>query len=150
MPAEAGAVLAFDFGAKRIGVAVGDRAIGIAHPLTQIAVADNRRRLETIATLVQEWQPVQLVVGIPCTDGSGDHAVASQVRRFARRLQGRFGLPVELIDEHLTSWESSRKLSAAGVPARSQKPLVDQLAACAILESWFDARRRKASLVVEP
>ena len=148
MRAEAGAVLAFDFGAKRIGVAVGDRAIGIAHPLTQIAVADNRRRLETIAKLVQEWQPVQFVVGIPWTDdGSGDPAVASQVRRFAQRLQGRFGLPVDLVDEHLTSWEGSRKLSAAGVPARAQKPLVDQLAACAILESWFDAKRRKASLV---
>ena len=150
MPPETGAVLAFDFGVKRIGVAVGDRAIGIAHPLTQITVADNRRRLEAVAKLAHEWQPVQFVVGIPALDACGEHAIAGQVRRFARRLQVRFGLPVDLVDEHLTSWEASRKLTAAGLPVRSQKPYVDQLAACAILDAWFDARRQMAAFVARP
>ena len=150
MSAEAGAILAFDFGVKRIGVAVGDRAVGIAHPVAQITVADNRRRLEAIAKLVEEWRPIQFVVGIPSPDAAGDREIAGPVRRFAQRLKSRFGVPVDLVDEHLTSWESSRKLTAAGVRARNQKPYVDQLAACAILESWFDERRRKAMLGAEP
>ena len=144
MPAEGGAVLAFDFGAKRIGVAVGDRAIGIAHPLGTITVPDNRRRLEAVARLVEEWRPVRLVIGMPSSCASTDHAVASQVRRFAQRLAARFGLAVDLVDEHLTSWESRRKLSAAGVRASGQKPYVDQLAACVILESWFEEQARQA------
>ena len=150
MRADSGSILAFDFGAKRIGVAVGDLALGIAHPLEQIAVEDNRRRLEAIARLVQEWQPVRFVVGMPRAGASGDHAVAIQARRFAQRLQSRFALPVDLVDEHLTSWESSRRLSRAGVRADSQKQYVDQLAACIILDSWFETRGREATPRADP
>jgi putative Holliday junction resolvase len=145
MRAESGPVFAFDFGAKRIGVAVGDPAIGIAHPLEQIACEDNRRRFEAIAKLVQEWQPKRFVVGLPSAGAGSDHAVAAQVRRFAQRLESRFALPVDFVDEHLTSWESSRKLTRAGVRAASQKRYVDQLAACIILESWFEAQRRSSA-----
>jgi putative Holliday junction resolvase len=141
MRAESGPVFAFDFGAKRIGVAVGDCAIGIAHPLQQIAFEDNRRRFAAIAKLVDEWRPVRFVVGIPGSDTAADHAMATQARRFARRLQSRFALPVDLVDEHLTSWEASRALSRTGTRAREQKPHLDQLAACLILESWFEAKR---------
>jgi putative Holliday junction resolvase len=142
MQADSGAVLAFDFGAKRIGVAVGDLAIGIAHPLERIAFEDNRRRFEAIANLLREWQPVRLVVGVP--SAADDHPVARQVRRFAQRLRSRFLLPVDLVDEHLTSWETSRELSRAGVRATDQKRDIDRLAACVILESWFEARRANA------
>jgi len=140
-PVAAGSILAFDFGEKRIGVAVGDTAIGIAHPLEQIAFEDNRRRLEAVARLVGEWQPTRLVVGIPGAESSCDHPVARAARRFAQRLTARFALPVDLIDEHLSSWEASRKLTAAGVHARGQKPHIDALAACGILERWFEAER---------
>ena len=150
MRADPGPVLAFDFGAKRIGVAVGDLEIGIAHPLEQIVCEDNRSRFEAIGKLVEQWRPVRLVVGLPASGASDDHAVATQVRRFAQRLESRFRLPVEFVDEHLTSWESSRSLSRAGVRAASQKRYVDQLAACIILESWFDARGRKAPLPADP
>lgn len=141
MQADSGAVLAFDFGAKRIGVAVGDLRIGIAHPLGRIAFEDNRRRFEAIANLIREWQPVRLIVGTPLAAG---HPVATQVGRFAQRLRNRFLLPVDLIDEHLTSWESSRKLSHAGVRAGDQKRDIDSLAACVILETWFETHRAKA------
>lgn len=143
-----GPVFAFDFGIKRIGVAVGDLAIGIAHPLERIAFEDNRRRLEAIANLVREWQPVQFVVGLP-GGASGDHPLAAHVRRFAQRLKNRFALPVDLVDEHLTSWDASRRLTEAGVGARSQKPHIDALAACAILDRWFDARRACTTLPKE-
>jgi putative Holliday junction resolvase len=136
-PAAAGSILAFDFGAKRIGVAVGDTAIRIAHPLQQIAFEDNRRRLEAVSRLVDEWRPTRLVVGVPGAGSDSDHPLARAARRFAQRLSARFDRPVDLIDEELSSWEASRKLTAAGVPARAQKPLLDSQAACEILERWF-------------
>ena len=138
-PAAAGSILAFDFGEKRIGVAVGDTTVRIAHPLQQIAFEDNRRRLEAVSRLVDEWLPSRLVVGVPGAMSESDHPLARAARRFAQRLSVRVGLPVDLIDEDLSSWEASRKLTAAGVPARSQKPLLDSHAACEILERWFNA-----------
>jgi putative Holliday junction resolvase len=138
-PAAAGCILAFDFGEKRIGVAVGDTTVRIAHPLQQIAFEDNRRRLEAVSRLVEEWRPARLVVGVPAAASERDHPLASAARRFARRLSARFDRPVDLIDEDLSSWEASRKLTAAGIPARRQKPLLDSQAACEILERWFCA-----------
>ena len=114
-PAAAGSILAFDFGEKRIGVAVGDTSVRIPHPLARIAFEDNRRRLEAVSHLVNEWQPTRLVVGIPGTLSGGDSPTARAARRFAQRLHARFDLPVDLIDEDLSSWEASRGLSGAGV-----------------------------------
>jgi putative Holliday junction resolvase len=138
-PAAAGSILAFDFGARRIGVAVGDTTVRIAHPLQQIAFEDNRRRLEAVSHLVNEWRPTRLVVGVPGAVSGNDHPLARAARRFARHLTARFDRPVDLVDENLSSWEASRKLTAAGVPARSQRPLLDSHAACEILERWFSA-----------
>lgn len=145
MPPDSGAVLAFDFGAKRIGVAVGHIEMGIAHPIAQISFEDNRHRLEAIARLVEEWRPVQFVLGVPTAGASQDRSLAPRIRRFAERLKTRFGVPVDCIDEHLTSWEASHNLSRAGVRAERQKPYVDQLAACVILEAWFEEKRRPAA-----
>lgn len=134
----AGAVLAFDFGAKRIGVAVGDTALRIAHPLATIAAEDNRRRLEAIARLVDEWHPVRFVLGCPASRGAAPHALLPALARFERRLAARFGLPVERVDESLSSWHASRRLSAAGRPAHRQKSHLDAMAACVILEDWLE------------
>jgi putative holliday junction resolvase len=133
-----GSVIAFDFGAKRIGVAVGDTRLRIAHPLATIAVEDNRRRFEAIARLVDEWQPVRFVLGCPASSSLEPHPLLPALQRFERRLGARFGVPVERVDETLSSWDASRRLSAAGRPARGQKPHLDAVAACVILESWFD------------
>jgi putative Holliday junction resolvase len=143
-------VLAFDFGAKRIGVAVGELALGIAHPLATISFEDNHRRVEAIAKLIDEWRPSCLVVGMPATETSDAHPLCARIRRFARRLEGRFGLPVELIDETLSSWSASRKLSGIGVAAKSQKQLLDAMAACAILETWFEHKRPGTTLPRKP
>jgi len=140
-PVAEGSILAFDFGEKRIGVAVGDTAIRIPHPLQQIVFEDNRRRFESVARLVEEWRPTRLVVGVPDAQSDDDHPIARAARRFARRLAARFDLPVDLIDESLSSWEASRKLTSTGVRARGQKPHLDALAACEILERWFEATR---------
>ena len=132
-----GTVLAFDFGTRRIGVAVGDFETRIAHPLTSIAAADNRARFAAIERMVAEWRPMLFVVGAPSrTDGS-EHPVAQLARRFAQRLSGRFGLPVEVVDEHLTSFEAEHDLRVAGARGARLKARLDPVAAQRILESFF-------------
>lgn len=141
-----GSVLAFDFGLQRIGVAVGELDRGIAHPLATIAFADNARRLDAVAALVQEWQPVRLIVGMPGSVGPDPHPLQAPIDRFVRRLRARFGIGVETIGEELTSWSASRSLSQAGIRARDQKRMLDSMAACAILATWFEANRPGATL----
>lgn len=133
-------VLAFDFGTKRIGVAVGDRSIGVAHPLQTIHGQSNEQRFGAIAALIAEWQPGCLVVGLPCHLDGTEHDMTRRCRRFSRQLEGRFGLPVALVDERLSSAEASLELSAMGIGGRRQKPMLDQLAAQLVLQSYLDGQ----------
>lgn len=141
-----GTVLAFDFGLQRIGVAVGDESLAIPHPLPVIAFADNARRLDAVAALVLEWQPTTFVLGMPHAHDATPHPLAAPIQRFARRLHARFGIAVETVDEGLSSWSASRALSQAGVRAKDQKRMLDSMAACEILATWFEARRSGASM----
>lgn len=135
-----GPVLAFDFGEKRIGVAVGDWEVGIAHPLETIDEEGNDARFAAIARLLEEWKPLQLVVGLPAWLDGEEHELSRLCRRFARRLEGRFNLPVALVDERLSSMAASQSLNEIGLRGRSQKTVLDQVAAQHILQSYFDAR----------
>ena len=145
-PLDKGTLLALDFGLKRIGMAVGDLERGIAHPLHAIAYEDNARRMQAIAELVMEWHPVRLIVGIPGSADGDPHPLAPHIARFVRRLRARFGIPVETIEERLSSWSASRKLSAAGLPAHRQSKHLDAMAACVILETWLEQHRPGATL----
>lgn len=136
--ARQGTVMAFDFGERRIGVATGSTQVGIAHPLELIDAEANEARFARIGKLLEEWQPVQLVVGLPAHLDGSEHELTRLARKFAQRLDGRFGLPVDLVDERLTSAEAESRLAEIGVRGRSQKAHVDALAAQAILQSWFD------------
>jgi putative Holliday junction resolvase len=133
-----GCVLAFDFGEKRIGVAVGEHLLGIAHPLMTINAEANDERFRQIAALVEEWRPALLIVGLPLFADGSEHALTTLSRKFARRLDGRFGLPVALVDERYTSVEASQSLNEAGIAGSRQKPMLDQVAAQHILQSYFD------------
>ena len=124
---ERGTVLAFDFGIKRIGVAVGEAEMRTAHPLPAVA------RFEDIQSLVSEWRPARLVVGLPVRD-AGEHPLAKRVERFARRLEGRFRLPVARVDERFTSVEAESRLRGV------RKKAVDSVAAQLILEQYFDEK----------
>ena len=139
-------VLAFDFGEQRIGVAVGDTEVGIAHPLTTIAAADRQRRFAAIAALVEEWRPALLVVGLPAHLDGVEHELSRLARKFAAQLSGRLGLPVEFVDERLTSVAAEASLAAAGVAARKRKLSVDQVAAQEILQDYFDTAMRAVSV----
>ncbi|MDD4881632.1 MAG: Holliday junction resolvase RuvX [Gallionellaceae bacterium] len=134
-----GAVLAFDFGEKRIGVAVGEWETQSAHPLETIAGEANAVRFSRIAELIGEWRPVELVVGLPMSLEGEEHALSRRCRRFANQLNGRFGLPVRLVDERLTSVAAESRLREAGVSVRNNKTAVDSLAAQEILQDHFSS-----------
>jgi putative Holliday junction resolvase len=137
-------VLAFDFGEERTGAAVGDTTVGIAHPLTTIAAGDKKTRYAGIAALVHEWRPALLVVGLPAHLDGTEHELSRLVRKFARELGGRFNLPVELVDERLTSASAESSLAEAGVASHKRKPVIDQVAAQHILQAWLDEQARLA------
>jgi putative Holliday junction resolvase len=119
-------VLAFDFGLKRIGVAVGEPELGMAHPLP---VA---RDFSQVEKLIQEWKPTHLVVGLPTSVQGEPHAMTKQAEEFARRLEKRFKLPVARVDERYTSVEAESRLKGV------KKKAVDSVAAQLILEQYFD------------
>lgn len=131
-------VLAFDFGTRRVGVAVGEPEVGVAHPLAVIPVSSNERLFGEIARLVAEWQPGLLVVGLPRHMDGTEHALGTAVRRFARRLEGRFGLRCELVDERLSSAEAESRLRELGTSLPKAKAVVDSVAAREILQDWLD------------
>ncbi len=137
-PIPSGTLLAFDFGTKRIGIAVGNTVTGTARPLTSINDEKNDVRFAAIGALLQEWQPAALVVGLPCYDDGTPHEMTALCRRFANRLKGRFGLPVLLVDERYTSAAASAQLHEAGIRGQRQKPLLDQVAAREILQAYFN------------
>lgn len=138
---KSGTVLAFDFGEKRIGVAVGDLSVGIPHPLTTINAEEHRARFAAIAALIDEWRPVRLIVGLPAHADGTEHETGRLARRFARRLDGRFGLPVDLIDERFTSTEAETRLREQGTPGGKRKGSIDALAAQEILQTYFSIAR---------
>ena len=136
----AGTILAFDFGTRRIGVAVGESEVGLAHPLATIASERNAHRFAAIGSLIDEWHPALLIVGLPLHADGTEHGLTARARRFAKQLEGRFGLATKLIDERFTSHAARDALSEAGVGTRSQKAVRDQVAAQFILQAYFDQR----------
>ena len=138
----AGSVLAFDFGAKRIGVAIGmplgEGQLGAARPLITIDAEANDARFAAIATLIAEWQPIRLLVGRPLNDDGTPHEMTARCERFANQLRGRFQLPVEQVDERFSSTEADANLRQRGLSWQQRRARVDAEAALIILQSWFE------------
>ncbi len=133
-------VLAFDFGTRRIGVAVGNTVTRQATPLTTIDTPDDAARREAIAELVSQWTPSQLVVGVPVHSDGTPHAMTARARAFAATLRKRHGLPVAEADERHTTQEAQSMLDASTVPRSRHRAVRDQVAAQVILQAWFDER----------
>jgi putative Holliday junction resolvase len=135
-------VLAFDFGRRRIGVACGDTLSRSASPLSGIPNTDAAPRWELIASLIREWQPALIVVGLPYNADGSESAMSRAARAFADTLALRYTLPVRLIDERYSSLEAETRLKSereAGLRKRRvAKADVDAAAACVILERWFN------------
>lgn len=143
---ERGCVLAFDFGLERIGVAVGEFESGQAHALAVLAGSRSDARWRAIGELIAQWQPVRIVVGLPVSLDGREHEMTRRCRRFANRLGGRFRLPVDLVDERLSSVAAGERLREAGYSSRQSRAKLDAAAAAVILQDYLDdaARRRIA------
>lgn len=137
----AGTLIGFDFGERRIGIAVGETATGIASPLGAIEGEANEARFRAIERLVAEWRPAAFVVGLPRHADDSEHATAKLAQKFARRLEARYGLPVEFVDETLTSALAESHLRETRT-RRGRKADVDAVAAAMILQSFLDAMPR--------
>jgi putative Holliday junction resolvase len=133
-------ILAFDFGVKRIGTAVGNLELGLAHPLSVISNESKRACFAGVAQLIEEWRPVLLVVGLPTYPDGSEHELTRRSRRFAQRLVSRYGIEALLVDERYTSTSAGNALREAGVSGIKQKRFVDQVAAQLILQTYFDRR----------
>ena len=130
-------LLGFDYGPAKIGVAVGQTLTGTASPLTTLRAIQQKPDWEAITGLIQEWQPEALVVGLPYNMDDTEAEVAERARRFSRQLEGRYHLPVHLVDERLTSIEAKNQLGRK--PKQIEE--LDALAAKLILETWLSEQR---------
>ena len=122
-------LVCFDYGEKRIGIAVGQTITATATPLETIAVRNTKPDWGRIRQLIDEWSPNRLIVGYPLQLDDTRQAMTELVERFVRQLDGRYHLPVEMIDERLSSYEAKTRLQS--------EQALDPVAAQAILETWF-------------
>ena len=122
-------VMAFDFGVRRIGVAVGNTLTKAGQPLKIIEEPSEDVRFKAIQALIKEWQPNHLVVGLPCHPDGAEHEMSAKARRFGNQLHGRFHLPVEWVDERYTS------AVLEGDP--NMRDNLDAESAALILEQYF-------------
>ncbi len=131
-------VLAFDFGTRRIGVAVGNTLTRAARPLTTIDAQAAEARYDAVAALVREWRPERLIVGLPTHADGAPHAMTALAKDFAAAIGKRHVLPVDLVDERWTSEVARDELAAAGRGGRTGRAMRDEKAAQIILQAWFD------------
>ncbi len=134
----AGTVMAFDFGTRKIGVAIGNTVVRVAHPLTTIVGESNAARFAAIAALIAEWAPALLVVGRPTRADGTEHEMTARAERFARQLEGRFGLAAERVDERFTTRAAAAHLGGEGMHGAARRAAQDEVAAQLILQAWFD------------
>lgn len=130
-------LMAFDFGTKSIGVAIGQEVIGTARALTAFKAQDGVPDWNQVEKILNEWQPDLLVVGLPLNMDGTEQELTARARKFANRLHGRFGKPVELQDERLSTVEARADLFERGGFRALNKGQVDATSAVIILESWF-------------
>jgi putative Holliday junction resolvase len=126
-------LLGFDYGRRRIGVAVGQTVTGTASALVTLEARDGQPDWSEVTALVEQWQPDALVVGLPLQLDGAEGELSEQARRFARRLEGRYKRPVHLMDERLSSRAAEQNRSRKGA-----RQALDALAAQVILQDWLE------------
>ncbi|MDH5217089.1 MAG: Holliday junction resolvase RuvX [Gammaproteobacteria bacterium] len=131
-------ILGFDFGMKRIGVAIGQTITATARPLDVLPALNGAPNWEDVSRLIEEWQPQALVVGQPLAMDGSSSDITKAAKRFGNRLNGRYHLPVFSMDERLSSREAEN-MQRDG-EARTQS--VDSIAAAIILQSWLEEYKR--------
>lgn len=137
METKAITALAFDFGTRRIGLAVGNSITGSSQALAPITADQDDARFTLIAAQVTEWAPDQLVVGLPCHPDGAEHAMTAKARRFGNQLHGRFRLPVAWVDERYTSAVLENEPRFKGADRGNKATSLDSESARLILEQYF-------------
>jgi putative Holliday junction resolvase len=131
--------LAFDFGMKSIGVAVGQRITSTASPLAALRATDGIPNWDVVAKTILDWQPSVLVVGLPLNMDGTPQAITDNAKKFGRRLAHKYNLPVHYQDERLSTVEAKARLFELGGYKKLSKEKVDSVSACLIYESWLFA-----------
>ena len=133
-----GNIIGFDFGQKRIGVAIGNNISKSAQALITIESTSSNQKFEVIQKIMDEWQPVSIVVGVPFNVDGSEHKVTNLCKKFAKQLEQKYALPIHLIDERYTSIEASYEIQDKKIDLKKRKLLIDQIAAKIILQSYLD------------
>ncbi len=128
-------LLAFDYGTRRIGVALGQTLTGGVRPLLTLNARNNKPDWDAISRLLEQWQPDRLVVGLPLHMDGTEQPMTDKARRFGNQLKGRYNLPVDMVDERLSSDAAEQLLEERG--RRQDRTGLDAVAATVILESWL-------------
>jgi len=131
-------VLAFDFGLVQIGVAVGNTLLRSTQPLAILRAREGIPDWQALEQLVRNWQPDLLLVGDPLNMDGSDSELCERARKFARRLHGRLGLPVTMVDERLTSFEAKQVSREQGHRGDYKRRPIDSQAAELVLQSWLN------------
>jgi putative Holliday junction resolvase len=133
-----GNIIGFDFGQKRIGVAIGNNISKSAQALITIESTSSNQKFEVIQKIMDEWRPVSIVVGVPFNVDGSEHKVTNLCKKFAKQLEQKYALPIYLIDERYTSIEASYEIQDKKIDLKKKKLLIDQIAAKIILQSYLD------------
>lgn len=135
-------MLAVDWGAKRFGVAISDPGRLIAQPLTTLTRRPKQRApVAAVCALAREHDASLVVVGLPLTSEGEEGPAAVEARAFGDAVAARSGLPVELVDERMSTARALAAAREAGVKDRDSRGRIDQMAAVAILQGWLDRKR---------
>ncbi len=132
--------MAFDYGTKKIGIAVGQGITQTASPLTVVPAKDGIPNWETIEKIVNEWKPEIFVVGMPYNMDGSLNEMSTKAQKFLQRLEGRFNIPAYSMDERLSSREAKdihKTMADAHGKRSNDRDVIDALAAQLILENWF-------------
>ena len=136
-------LLGFDYGLKRIGVAVGQELTGTGTALVTIRATDGKPDWDAISRLIEQWNPDELVVGLPLNMDGTFHDLSYKAQRFGNQLHGRYNLRAHFMDERLSSLEAEHQLKnlQQKKSRKIQKTDIDKIAAKVILESWLDQQK---------
>lgn len=136
--------LGFDFGTKKIGIAVGQTSTATASPLQTVRSINQNPNWDVISQLIREWQPIGLVVGISRQQDGSDNPVTPRMLKFCRQLEGRYALPIYQQDETLSTFEAKQLLfDEVHLGAAKLWDVQDQLAAQLILQTWLNHHTTK-------
>ncbi|MDH5370615.1 MAG: Holliday junction resolvase RuvX [Gammaproteobacteria bacterium] len=139
-------LLGFDFGTKRIGIAIGQEVTGTVNPLTTVTAIKHKPDWDSITNIIEEWQPDLLVVGLPLHMDGTEQKMTQAARRFSNQLHGRYHIPIALMDERLSSHEAESILNEQSSSRDSlfpDKAQIDMISAQLILESWMSQKEDK-------